>query len=318
MPALHQSLLDTRALSAKQIHALFLFADRLRDRYQRVGHFFDPLRPPTVGRFQVALLFFEPSTRTRLSFQAAAHRLGAQVLTMESSSSSVVKGETLEDTVLNVVAMGPNALVLRYGQSPELDRLLPALEVPVINAGSGALAHPTQALLDAYTIEKELGSVSGQRVLIVGDVLHSRVARSNFDVLHKLGAEVAVCGPGEWIPDPLPQAEIKVFRNLNDGLAWATVCMGLRIQFERHSNAKQVSDYTDHYGISSSRLQSFSSKGILMHPGPINQGVEFSPEVLQDHRSRVLQQVTNGVLIRAALLSLMLGMEKIDEGISGS
>jgi aspartate carbamoyltransferase catalytic subunit len=195
----------------------------------------------------------------------------------------------------------------------------------VINAGSGAMAHPTQGLLDAYTIMKERGQVRGERVLIVGDILHSRVARSNFDVLAKLGAEVAVCGPRDFLPAPEQIPGIRIFTDLDEGLRWATVCMGLRIQLERHGGSEQcpsaavlekteikerLASYHQSYGITRARLQSLLPGGILMHPGPINHGVEFSSDVLHDPRSRVLEQVTNGVLIRAALLARTLGLEK--------
>lgn len=311
MPAELRSLLDTRPLKSQDIFSLFRLADQFRRNGEKHGFFYTPSAQPSPGAKMVALLFFEPSTRTRLSFQAASSRLGLSVLTMESSSSSVTKGESLTDTVLNVLAMGPDALILRYGLSLELDQLLPTLGVPVINAGSGTLAHPTQALLDAYTIHREFGAVEGQRILIVGDILHSRVARSNFDVLKKLGAEVAICGPENLIPETKDLVGIEAFRDLDEGLRWATVCMGLRIQFERHDQGEirdRIAEYHRSYGITRARLQSLTPEGILMHPGPINHGVEFSVDVLQDPRNRVLEQVTNGVLIRAAILARTLGL----------
>ncbi len=319
MPADQRSLLDTRALTPQDIIDLFRLAEEFRERGERDGFYYDPARGPLrEGSKVVALLFFEASTRTRLSFQAAAYRLGLPVLTMEFAGSSVVKGESLADTILNVVAMGPDALVLRYGASAELDELVPRLGIPVINAGFGTLAHPTQALLDAFTILRERGRVEGERVLIVGDILHSRVARSNFDVLHKLGAEIGVCGPERFMPSlaELPSGS-RVFGELDEGLRWATVCMGLRIQFERHRSQdadarREVADYHRSYGITRARLQSLAPEGILMHPGPINHGVEFSSDALEDPRSRVLQQVASGVLIRAALLARTVGMAKLD------
>ena len=322
MPACSHSLLDTASLSAEDVQSLFATADLFRDRSQARGYYWDPEDVAPTGAKVVALLFFEPSTRTRMSFQQAAYRLGLPVLTMESASSSVSKGESLSDTVLNVLAMKPDCLVIRYGVSLELDEILPSLDVPVINAGSGASSHPTQALLDAYTILRERGKLSGklsgERVLIVGDILHSRVARSNFELLPRLGAEIGVCGPAELIPaaTDLP-AGARVFRDLDEGLRWATVCMGLRIQFERHGRdqgqnevRERIADYHRSYGINSTRLQSLAPEGILMHPGPVNHGVEFSSEVLRDPRSRVLEQVTNGVLIRAALLARQLGLDR--------
>lgn len=320
MPADQRSLLDTRALTTENITKLFRMADKFRERSEAHGFFYDAARGPVKqGSKVVALLFFEASTRTRLSFQAAAYRLGLPVLTMEFASSSLSKGESLSDTIQNVLAMGPDALVLRYGSSAELDQLIPRLDIPVINAGFGTLAHPTQALLDAYTIYRERGQVVGERVLIVGDILHSRVARSNFDVLQKLGAEIGVCGPARFLPPGSEISGIRVFDSVDDGLRWATVCMGLRIQFERHQQeasdddhvARQVAEYHRSYGITRARLQSLIPEGILMHPGPINHGVEFSSDALEDPRCRVLQQVTNGVLIRAALLAKTVGMSEL-------
>lgn len=316
MPADQRSLLDTRALTSENIISLFRMAEKYSQRGKRDGFYYDPATGPLrEGSKVVALLFFEASTRTRLSFQAAAYRLGLPVLTMEFASSSIAKGESLEDTVLNVIAMGPDALVLRYGKSIELDSLVPKLEIPVINAGFGTLAHPTQALLDAFTIYRERGNVAGERVLIVGDVLHSRVARSNFDVLRKLGAEIGVCGPERLMPAQSDIPGVRVFVDLDEGLTWATVCMGLRIQFERHEAddvRRQIAEYHRSYGITRARLQSLTREGILLHPGPINYGFEFSNDVLEDPRSRVHQQVTNGVLIRAALLARTVGMAEME------
>lgn len=296
------SLFDTRSLSSNDIREIFETASR-----------FDVDFPKVAKEKIVCCLFFEPSTRTRMSFQTAAYRLGHQVLTMElSMGSSLSKGETAVDTVLNVCAMKPDVLVVRYGLSRELDEILPTLAIPVINAGSGTLAHPTQALLDAYTIERELGSIEGKRVLIVGDIRHSRVARSNFDVLAKLGAKIGVCGPESLLPDAdgdLPPGT-RVFTNLDEASGWCDVYMGLRIQLERHTaqdlQLDSLEDYHRHFGLNRDRLKKLGAGVLIMHPGPINHGVEFAPEVVEDPRSRILTQVTNGVLIRAALLSKTL------------
>ena len=306
------SLLDTRSFSENEFYSLFSLSDVLKERGEKSGFFYHPQRPPAAGSKVVALLFFEPSTRTRLSFQTAAYRLGVATSVMEPAGSSVVKGESLADTVLNVAAMNPDAIVVRWGSTEELDEVLPKLNMPVVNAGSGTLAHPTQALLDAYTIFKERGKVKGERVLIVGDIRHSRVAHSNFDVLSKLGAEIGVCGPDHFLPNQKLSYDLKVFRDLREGMKWATVCMGLRIQLERHDSKDfkdRLAEYHANYGITPEVLQSFSDTGILMHPGPINHGVEFDSRVLQDKRSRVLEQVSNGVLIRAAVLSRILKLE---------
>ncbi|MES2962600.1 MAG: aspartate carbamoyltransferase catalytic subunit [Bdellovibrionota bacterium] len=296
------SLFDTRSLSLNDIREIFDIASD-----------FDVNFTVAARAKVVCCLFFEPSTRTRMSFQTAAYRLGHQVLTMElSTGSSLSKGETPVDTVLNVAAMKPDVLVVRYGLSRELDELLPTLDIPVINAGSGTLAHPTQALLDAYTIEREMNGVEGKRVLIVGDIRHSRVARSNFDVLAKLGAKIGVCGPESLLPDAdgdMP-AGTRVFTNLDEAVGWCDVYMGLRIQLERHTardlQLESIEDYHRHFGLNRERLKKLGAGALIMHPGPINHGVEFSTEVVADPRSRILKQVTNGVLIRAALLSKTL------------
>lgn len=251
----------------------------------------------------------------------AAHRLGYHVLDLDNASSSLSKGETFEDTVLNLVAMRPDALVVRYGASKELDSLLPRLTIPVINAGSGTSAHPTQALLDAFTIYREKGTLQGQKVLIVGDIRHSRVARSNFDVLMKLGAIVAVCGPAEFIPKTELPSGVRVFEALNEAIEWCDVYMGLRIQLERHTQSGLPSDeralkaYHERFGLNRTHLQILKKDAMIMHPGPINHGVEFSSDksVMNDPRNRVLQQVTNGVLIRASLLAQIFDQSSLKE-----
>ncbi|MES2856536.1 MAG: aspartate carbamoyltransferase catalytic subunit [Bdellovibrionota bacterium] len=303
------SLLDTHLISSDDILAIFKKALALRECGKRYGHFYEPGSKPSSK--VVGCLFFEPSTRTRMSFQTAAYRLGHQVLTMElSTGSSLSKGESYLDTVLNVVAMGPDILVVRYGESAELDEALPKLSVPVINAGSGQTAHPTQALLDAFTIQQNLGSVRDKKVLIVGDIQHSRVAKSNFEVLSKLGARIGIAGPTELLPgaDSLKAHGIQIFENIDDGIAWADVYMGLRIQLERHTSTdlkkSAVSDFHAQFGLNHARLKILKKDSIILHPGPINHGVEFAPEVMNDERCRVLEQVSNGVLVRAALLEL--------------
>jgi aspartate carbamoyltransferase catalytic subunit len=313
MSFLIQSLLDTYSLSAENFISIFEHSNGLAELFLRHGHFYDPTESHRNQGKVICCLFFEPSTRTRMSFQTAAYRLGHQVLSMEMmSGSSLSKGETFADTVLNISAMKPDALVIRYGRSQELDELLPTLSYPVLNAGSGSTAHPTQALLDAYTIYKDRKSFVGTRVLIVGDISHSRVARSNFDVLRKLGAEVAVCGPAALMPtDQEAQSEgIRVFGDLDEGIRWCNVYMGLRIQLERHGahelRLESLDDYHHQFGLGPGRLQLLAKDAIIMHPGPINHGVEFSNEVLIDPRCRVLDQVTNGVLVRGALLSELL------------
>jgi aspartate carbamoyltransferase catalytic subunit len=302
------SLLDTRQITQDDILAIFKKALELRELGRTFGTFYDPKNPPRPE--VIACLFFEPSTRTLMSFQTAAFRLGHQVLSMDSGSgSSLSKGETFLDTVLNVVAMGPDVLVVRYSDSEDLDRVLPKLKIPVINAGSGLTAHPTQALLDAFTMHEYFGSVRGKKILIVGDIQHSRVARSNFEVLSKLGADIAIAGPAKLLPDERSLAPygVKIFKKLDEGIEWADAFMGLRIQLERHTAADlqmaSVSDFHDQFGLNQARLKILKKDAMILHPGPINHGIEFAPEVVKDPRSKVLEQVSNGVLIRAALLS---------------
>jgi aspartate carbamoyltransferase catalytic subunit len=311
-----RSLLDTRAphFGSEQIVSLFEKADELANFGKKFGNYFDPAMVKTHVPKVVACVFLEPSTRTLLSFQTAIYRLGYNSLVMDcGSGSSMVKGETDVDTVLNIVAMNPDALVIRSNHSPALEALLPKLSIPVISGGTGTQSHPTQALLDAYTIFKERGTLKGQRILIVGDIAHSRVARSDFDVFTKLGAEIAVCGPQNLLPPTAEIPGIKVFADLDEGISWASVYMGLRIQLERHESADlrkaALDTYHLRFGLNRNRLKKLSSDAIIMHPGPINHGVEFSSDVIDDPRSRVLKQVMYGVLIRATLLSRILDKE---------
>jgi aspartate carbamoyltransferase catalytic subunit len=311
-----KSFLDTRPFSSDDILALFNHADELSEFNRKFGKFYSPVSAAHDSnnerdRRVVFLLFLEPSTRTRLSFEMAALRLGHRVSILDAgAASSRTKGESDVDTVLNIVAMAPDALVIRYNKSPDLDSLLPTLSIPVISGGNATAAHPTQALLDAYTIYRERGhrdGLKGERVLIVGDIVHSRVARSNFDVLTKLGAEVAVCGPAALLPPETDIPGIKIFENLDEAISWSTVYMGLRMQFERHepgeTESSSLADFHENFGLNARRLKQLSQSALILHPGPINHGVEFAQGVTQDPRSRVLVQVSNGVLIRAALLS---------------
>lgn len=311
-----RSLLDTQPLSKTDLESLFRSAQEFRERYQREKTF---LAKPLAHGAQriIACIFFEPSTRTRLSFEHAAYRLGHRVATLDSlTDSSLSKGESYTDTVLNVLAMEPDAIVVRYGESKDLDELLPTLKTPIVNAGSGTHAHPTQALLDAFTLIRERGNRAGRldglKVLIVGDIRHSRVARSNFDVLGKLGCELAVCGPPVFIPDDLP-SEIKVFNDLNEATDWTDVYMGLRVQLERHNSRDSFArdDYNSRFGLNLDRLKILRDDAIILHPGPINFGIEFSAEAQLDKRYRVLEQVTNGVYIRAAVLDAIFDGRKI-------
>lgn len=289
------SILDLRSLEKTKIDFLFSIADSI------VAAKSAPIQG--FGKTG-ALLFFEASTRTRMSFETACARLGIHPLRLDGGAgSSLEKGETLEDTVLNVEAMKPAFLVIRCGDDLDLKDLSEKVSTPILNAGWGKKGHPTQALLDAYTIRKHLGTCAGQKLLIVGDVRHSRVAASHFELAEKLGYEVALCGPAEFLP---AQPPCRVFASLAEGLQWSTAAMALRVQLERHENKYSLADYREQYGFTIKNLQSLSSQALIMHPGPINQGTELDSEVLHDPRCQVLDQVSNGVLIRQSLIHMIL------------
>lgn len=246
-----------------------------------------------------AFLFFEPSTRTRMSFQIAAHRLGIATTLLEGKAgTSLEKGETIEDTILNVAAMKPDFMVIRAGQDLALEEIANSLSIPVLNAGWGHAAHPTQALLDVMTIEKDFASIENKRILIVGDVRHSRVASSHIQLAGILGYEIAICGPEEFTRG----ASVHCFANLEDGLRWADVVMALRVQSERHSEKFALESYRNQYSLTQDKLKIFKSDGLILHPGPINYGVELERTVLKDSRNRIFEQVSNGVHIRQSLI----------------
>ncbi len=299
------SLLTTKDLSKEKILHLFSRASLFKSEFKKSNQFlqknFESLNKT------LAFVFFENSTRTRMSFQMAAYRLGLKVISMDSiTNSSITKGESQLDTILNIDAMKPDLFVIRCGDSFNLKEIAPQLSVPTINAGSGATAHPTQALLDCFTLYETRRPMSQFRVLIVGDVRYSRVASSNFNLLQQMGAEVGVCGPESLMPDQEKFPHVKVFKKLDEGLDWANVCMILRIQLERHDAGSlklpSLSSYHEIFGVTPERLKAFDSDGIIMHPGPINHGVELSTETLKDPRCVVLNQVENGVYTRAALM----------------
>lgn len=296
----NKSILDLKSLAKNKIEAIFSIADTLSSSQKNTMEY------QGFGKTG-ALLFFEASTRTRMSFQTACARWGIYPLLLDGKSgTSLEKGETLEDTVLNIDAMKPSFLVIRCGDELDLQALSEKVQSPIINAGWGKRGHPTQALLDAYTIRKKLGTCQGQRLLIVGDVRHSRVAASHFELAKILGYEVALCGPPEFLPE---QNQYKTFTRLQEGLAWATVAMALRVQLERHTHQYSLADYRSQFGFTVQNLKSLSQQALILHPGPINQGVELDSDVLQDVRCQVLEQVSNGVLIRQSLVYLVSAEE---------
>jgi aspartate carbamoyltransferase catalytic subunit len=260
---------------------------------------------PTLRGRTVVNLFYEDSTRTRISFEAAAKRLSADVINFSAKGSSVAKGESLKDTAWTLQAMGADAVVIRHPASGAPHRLALWVEGSVLNAGDGTHEHPTQALLDAYTIRQRMGGIDGLRVSIVGDVLHSRVARSNVLLLRTLGAKVTLVGPPTLIPPSLGE----ISYDLDEVLPESDVVMMLRVQRERMNDAyfPSAREYSRRYGLDGARLRRMPEHAIVMHPGPMNRGMEITPEVADSPRSTIVEQVTNGVSVRMACLYLLLG-----------
>ena len=271
------------------------------------------LRPikkvPALRGRTVALCFLEPSTRTRASFELAAKRLSADLLSFQGNSSSLVKGETVVDTARNIEAMRVDVMVLRHNTSGIPALVARSVKTSIVNAGDGSHEHPTQGLVDLYTIQEKKGRIEGLSVLIVGDVLHSRVARSDFWGLTKLGARVTLCGPPTLVPAHMESLGAKISYRLEEAIPAADVIIALRLQLERQQERYIPSfrEYTQLYGIDREKLARAKPDVILMHPGPVNRGVELSPEVADGPRSVILEQVTNGIAVRMAALYLVAG-----------
>ncbi len=295
-------LLGIEELDVKEIRT-FLEAGKKFKKDLESTNKFETLRGKTV-----VSLFYEASTRTRGSFEMAAKRLGADFIHMNAdASTSVSKGETLVDTAKNLEAMNPDFLVLRHSSSGAPQFLVNHLSIPVINAGDGFHEHPTQALLDAMTIEERFGTLKGLNVTIVGDIAHSRVARSNIHLLRKMGTKVTVCGPPTLIPPQMDQLKVSVKYSLQEAIKDADVVMMLRIQTERQ-NDKQIpsgAEYFRFFGLHQESAKFLKKNAIIMHPGPLNRGVEISPEVADGANSVILHQVTNGVAIRMGVLATL-------------
>jgi len=259
----------------------------------------------------VALAFFENSTRTRISFAAAASRLGADTMNLQAEASSLKKGETLLDTVFNLNAMKPDCLVMRHSASGAPDYVARHLDIPVVNAGDGTHEHPSQGLLDALTIRDRKGTIENLNVTILGDILHSRVARSNIHLLGKFGCKFTLCGPAMWVPRELekiaPGTSIRCVYRIEDALRDADVVLMLRVQTERlNEPALSANDYILRYQLNAERLRLAKPDAIVLHPGPMNRGIEITPEVADGPQSCVLEQVTNGVAVRMAILYLLV------------
>ena len=264
---------------------------------------------PTLRGRTMVNLFYEDSTRTRISFEAAAKRLSADVITFSAKGSSVSKGESLKDTALTLQSMGADAVVIRHSASGAPHRLAGWIDGSVVNAGDGTHEHPTQALLDAYTMRSRLGRLAGLHVAVVGDVLHSRVARSNVHLLHTLGAHVTLVAPPTLLPVGVSAWPADVSYDLDGALPHADVVMMLRVQRERMNDSFFPSEreYSRRYGLDADRVRALPEHAIVMHPGPMNRGMEITPEVADSARSTIVEQVANGVSVRMAVLYLMLG-----------
>ncbi|MFN5148191.1 MAG: aspartate carbamoyltransferase catalytic subunit [Flavobacteriia bacterium] len=295
-------LTGIKDLTREDIELIFKTADSFKEVINR------PIKKvPSLRDITIANLFFENSTRTRLSFELAEKRLSADVVNFSASSSSVKKGETLIDTVNNILSMKVDMVVIRHPNPGAAKFLSERIDAKVVNAGDGTHEHPTQALLDAFSIRERLGSVEGKKVVIVGDILHSRVALSNIYCLQKLGAEVMVCGPTTLIPKYIHELGVKVEHNLRAALEWCDVANMLRIQLERQEIKyfPSLREYSMQFGLTKEILDTLPKEIIVMHPGPINRGVEITSDVADSNQSIILQQVENGVAVRMAVIYLL-------------
>ncbi len=295
-------LLGIKYLNKKDIQLIFETADHFKEVINR------PIKKvPSLRDITIANLFFENSTRTKLSFELAEKRLSADVINFSASQSSVKKGETLIDTVNNILSMKVDMVVMRHPNPGAGVFLSQHVDASIINAGDGAHEHPTQALLDSYSIRERLGEVKGKKVVIVGDILHSRVALSNIYALKLQGAEVMVCGPKTLLPKYIKDLGVKVETNLRKALNWCDVANMLRVQNERMdiSYFPSTREYTQQYGVNRALLESLDKEITIMHPGPINRGVEITSDVADSDQAIILDQVENGVAIRMAIIYLL-------------
>jgi len=305
-------LLGIKELNTQDIETIFRTADNFKQVLQR------PIKKvPTLRDTTIANIFFENSTRTRISFELAEKRLSADTINFSASGSSVSKGETLIDTVNNILAMKVDMVVMRHSASGAPWFLANHIDASIINAGDGINEHPTQALLDAFSIRERLGEVKGKRVAILGDIMHSRVALSNIYCLQKLGAEVVVSGPPTLIPKHIQDLGVKLEYNLKKALEWCDVANVLRIQLERQHKPlfSTLREYALYYGVNKSMLDSIEKDIVIMHPGPINRGVELNSDVADSKQSIILDQVENGVAIRMAVIYLLSGKKPELESI---
>ena len=299
-------LLTTEGLDRATLEELLADADEFSEVLNR------PIpKVPALRGKTVATMFFEPSTRTKMSFDKAAKALSADTMAFSASTSSLSKGESLKDTALTVRAMGVDLMVVRHGATGAPWRLAEWLDIPIVNAGDGAHQHPTQALLDCLTIKQRFGSLDGLRIAIVGDIKHSRVARSDIFAMATLGAEVILVGPPTLLPLDTEGWPVKMTTDLDGVLETVDVVYLLRVQLERGGGSvfPSLPEYTARYGMTNERFSRLKDDAIVMHPGPMNRGVEIAHEVADDHRALILAQVTNGVAARMAVLFHLLGGE---------
>ena len=302
-------LLGLEDLSKEEIELILSTAKSLKEVSTR-----EIKKVPALRGKTVAMLFFEPSTRTRTSFELAAKRLSADTLNISPSTSSISKGESILDTARNIEAMNADMIVVRHSSAGVPKVLAEALGPSIINAGDGCREHPSQALLDMFTIKEKLGRIEGLKIAIIGDILHSRVARSNIWGLTKLGAEVTVCGPSTLMPIGIEKMNVHVTYNIDEVIADSDVLITLRLQKERQNEnfLPSIREYAKVFGIDKERLKKAQKDVIIMHPGPTNRGIEIAAEVADGEHSVILEQVTNGIAVRMAILYLLLGSKETE------
>jgi aspartate carbamoyltransferase catalytic subunit len=307
MSASKSSLLNLKNLSEKNVEILFSEALKLKTHFNQ--------HQLTSGVYHsgykgtAALLFFEPSTRTRFSFEAACSRSGFHPLILDGGiGTSLEKGETVEDTIFNIQAMRPLFFVIRCNDLVDLESLQKKLSVPVLNAGWGQQGHPTQALLDALTLFEKFKTLKNKNILFIGDVKHSRVVSSHLELAEVMGYNIGFCAPSDFLRNEQTTSNIKIFHKLNEALQWADAAIALRLQKERHENDNMflIDDYKENYGLNQAHLKNLKPEALIMHPGPVNYGIEVEHDIQQDPRNVILKQVENGVFVREAIIRQMI------------
>jgi len=302
-----KDLLGIKELSQEEVNLILDTAAGFKDVLGR-----DIKKVPTLRGRTAVNLFFEPSTRTRTSFELAAKRLSTDVINFSVPTSSVVKGESLIDTALTVQALGADFIIIRHSSAGVPHLLSKELRASIINAGDGTNEHPTQALLDAFTIKEKKGKIEGLTIAIVGDIAHSRVAKSNIHCLTKLGAKVQLIGPPTLIPKEIKAMRVGVFHSMEEGLKNVDVLIMLRIQMERQGKGffPSIEEYSKNWGLTSERLAHAKNNVVVMHPGPMNRGIEITSEIADGPNSVILEQVTNGIAVRMAVMYLLAGVKR--------